>query len=174
MYCPKCATQNLDDAKFCRSCGADISLVPQVLTGQLAERLAAEESRAAGRPHRHRRREPTIENGVQKVFMGVAFLLVSMAVLFFSRGGQNWWFWMLIPSFIFMGGGVGTILRVRQDQKRLAPPPSVAPQSTFGQPPRQSALPPRDTGELIEPPPSVTEATTRHLGIPADRAPKDV
>ncbi|MFN2482444.1 MAG: zinc-ribbon domain-containing protein, partial [Pyrinomonadaceae bacterium] len=36
MFCPKCAAHNLDEAKFCRACGADISLVPQALTGQLA------------------------------------------------------------------------------------------------------------------------------------------
>jgi hypothetical protein len=31
-----------------------------------------------------------------------------------------------------------------------------------------SALPPRDTGEM-SPPPSVTEGTTRHLGVPVER-----
>ena len=36
MFCPKCATQNLDGASFCRACGANISLVPQALTGQMA------------------------------------------------------------------------------------------------------------------------------------------
>ena len=34
MFCPKCATQNLDGASFCRSCGANISLIPQALAGQ--------------------------------------------------------------------------------------------------------------------------------------------
>ena len=36
MFCPKCATQNLDGASFCRTCGANISLVPQALTGQMS------------------------------------------------------------------------------------------------------------------------------------------
>ena len=35
MFCPKCATQNLDGASFCRSCGANISLIPQALAGQV-------------------------------------------------------------------------------------------------------------------------------------------
>ena len=34
MFCPKCASQNVDGAHFCRACGANISLVPQALTGQ--------------------------------------------------------------------------------------------------------------------------------------------
>lgn len=37
MYCPKCAAQNTDDAKYCRTCGLNISLVPMALTGNLSE-----------------------------------------------------------------------------------------------------------------------------------------
>ncbi|MGH9956462.1 MAG: zinc-ribbon domain-containing protein, partial [Pyrinomonadaceae bacterium] len=33
MFCPKCAAQNLDGASYCRVCGANISLVPQAITG---------------------------------------------------------------------------------------------------------------------------------------------
>src|ERR1051326_6573590 len=41
-FCPKCATQNLDGASFCRGCGANISLVPQALTGQMVQPPPAE------------------------------------------------------------------------------------------------------------------------------------
>src|SRR6266508_2925704 len=34
MFCPKCATQNLEGASYCRSCGANISLLPHALSGQ--------------------------------------------------------------------------------------------------------------------------------------------
>ena len=37
MFCPKCATQNIDGASFCRACGANISLIPQALSGQLPQ-----------------------------------------------------------------------------------------------------------------------------------------
>ncbi len=33
MFCPKCATQNLDGAKFWRWCGAYVILVRQALSG---------------------------------------------------------------------------------------------------------------------------------------------
>ena len=61
MFCPKCAAQNADDAKFCRACGTDISLVPQAVTGQLAERLSREDDytrggRESSGRHRHNRR----------------------------------------------------------------------------------------------------------------------
>ena len=172
MFCPKCAAQNADGAKFCRVCGADISLVPQALTGQLAEKVDDKE-RDEGR-RRRRRGTPTMEHAAQKFFMGLAFIFVSLAILFFMPGGRTWWFWMLIPSFGLIGSGVGMYLRVREERNKLAPP-AFAPAAFQSPPPHAQELPPqrRNTGELVQPP-SVTEATTRHLGIPAERKPKDV
>src|SRR5215467_5762799 len=37
MYCPKCAAQNSEDVKFCRSCGATLELVALALSGKLAK-----------------------------------------------------------------------------------------------------------------------------------------
>ena len=34
MYCPQCATQNTDNAKFCRACGTDLEAVALVLTNK--------------------------------------------------------------------------------------------------------------------------------------------
>jgi hypothetical protein len=65
-------------------------------------------------------------------------------------------------------------LRVREDRNKLAPPSFAPATPSFTGQPRAANLPPRrNTGELV-PPPSVTEATTRHLGIPVEREPKDV
>jgi len=35
MYCPQCATQNTDNAKFCRTCGTDLEAVALLLTNKL-------------------------------------------------------------------------------------------------------------------------------------------
>ena len=172
MYCPKCAAQNLDDAKFCRSCGADISLVPQAVAGELAEKLAAVE-RGGGGACAPGKEAPSVEGAVVSLFMGAAFLVIALALME-SGSGNGWWFYMLIPSFIFFGKGVGALVRIREDRLRPAPP-AYAPQTTQLPPPRRaSALPPRDTGEMIAPPASVTEATTRHLGVAVERKAKDV
>ena len=149
MFCPKCATQNLDGASFCRSCGANISLVPQALTGQLAraadEKSLTDES-ACAMPGR-RRRELTLDVAFKNVFIGIAFLLISIAL---SRSiGAGWWFWMLIPAFGLMGTGVAQYIRVREHQNRPTP---VLPRP-----------PARSTEQLMSPPASVTEGTTRHL-----------
>ena len=175
MFCPRCAAQNADDAKFCRSCGTDISLVPQAVTGVLAQRLAAEdesfESRVRRRRDRKRNGKPvTIERAVRSFFMGLAFVFVAFAARTWAPAGNIWWFWMFIPAFGSLADGVSTYLRLVEERKKPAAPPFyTAPQTAVPHAPRASELPPRNTGEII-PPPSVTEGTTRHLGVPVDRS----
>src|SRR6266850_535244 len=166
MFCPKCATQNLEGASFCRVCGANISLIPQALSGQLPQAREDEDVELSGRARRrHRRREASLDSVFKNVFMGIAFLLVSMA-LAFSRMGTGWWFWMLIPAFSMMGTGVAQYIRLKETQRQSVPTGNVRQPSL--QPPRQvDAFPTRATGELVPPPPSVTEGTTRHLGAEA-------
>jgi hypothetical protein len=154
MFCPKCATQNVEGASFCRACGANISLIPQALTGQLptprvedlAERL------------RKRRREPSIEEAIRSIVMGVAFVAISVLVGRYSPGGWTWWYWLLIPAAASLGKGFSVLARLKQAKDRTSaftPPQMNAV--------RQRELPAQKTGELMSPVPSVTEGTTRHL-----------
>ena len=163
MFCPKCAAQNLDGASYCRVCGANISLVPQALSGQLPaaseEGLSRSERRA-----RRKQREVGIESAFRNVFMGLAFLFVALA-LFFTRMGAGWWFWMLIPAFAMMGSGLAQYIRYREDQKQKLMAPGTY-QPPIAAPPPRTSFPTRNTGELVSPP-SVTEGTTRHLGTEA-------
>ena len=165
MFCPKCAAQNLEGASFCRVCGANISLIPHALSGQLPQ-AQDEDVELSGRARRrHGRREPSLDNAFKNVFMGIAFLLVSMA-LAFSRMGRGWWFWMLIPAFSMMGTGVAQYIRLKEREKKSFLPGNIGQPSI--QPPRRvDAFPTRATGDLVPPPPSVTEGTTRHLGAEA-------
>src|SRR4029079_10424601 len=156
MFCPKCATQNLDGASFCRSCGANISLIPQALAGQVPQYEETDNSRAARRARR-RGKELSLDHSFKNIFMGVAFLIVAIAL---SRSiGAGWWFWMLLPAFSMMGTGLAQYIRVREREKRAAlmrPPVAHAFQEQ-----------PRPPGELRAPVASVTEGTTRHLGVEA-------
>ena len=176
MFCPKCATQNVEDAKFCRSCGTDISLVPQALTGQLAARLSADDNTLHGRRRRRRERRdgpPSIERAVKSLFMGVAFIFIAFAVRTWAPAGNIWWFWMFLPAAALLAEGVGSYLRLASEKNRTAPHAYTPPQPSVAPPRRAGSLTPADTGEMI-PPPSVTEATTRHLGVPAERDRRDV
>ena len=162
MFCPKCASQNIDGASFCRSCGANLSLVPQALSGELAQATSAEddESCVMGR----RKRPVSLDSAIKNVFMGVAFLLVAIALSFSI--GKGWWFWMLIPAFSMMATGLAQYIRIKEREKRgLQARGFVQPQ--FQAPSTRDVFPARKTGELVAPPASVTEGTTRHLGAEA-------
>ncbi|MDQ3666961.1 MAG: zinc ribbon domain-containing protein [Acidobacteriota bacterium] len=168
MFCPKCAGQNLDGASYCRVCGANISLVPQALTGKLPGADEEGLSRSDKRALKRHGKEASLDNAFKNAFMGIAFLLVSMA-LAFSAMGRGWWFWMLIPAFSLMGTGVAQYIRVKEAEKRamIGGMPVQPFQPAMQLPPRVNSLPRRNTGELVPPPPSVTEGTTRHLGAEA-------
>jgi zinc ribbon protein len=156
MFCPKCATQNVDGASYCRSCGANISLVPQALTGQLP---LTEQEKWPDRLAKKRRREPSIEEVIRSITMGVAFVVVSLLVARYAPGGAEWWFWLLIPAFSFFAKGFGQLGRLRMAQNRSRD--SSQPQLNAV---RQQDFPAPKTGDLVPPVPSVTEGTTRHLG----------
>jgi hypothetical protein len=175
MFCPKCATQNAEEAKFCRACGTDISLVPQAVSGVLAERLADDDdSRRGRRRRRGERRPPSIERGVKGLLMGLAFIFIAVIIMTRMPGGSVWGFWMFLPAAGMLADGISTLARLKEERRRLAPPQYQPTQAYVPPPPRASALPPRDAGEIIAPPPSVTEDTTRHLGVPAERTRGDV
>lgn len=174
MFCPKCGVQNIEDAKFCRGCGSDIALVPQALSGTLPEARDDKDHSRVGitfdpMSRRHRRRDgvPRLDKAVSNLFTGMGFVLVALAALRYAPAGNIWWFWMLIPAFSLIGGGIAEYMRYKQskgeevklpglDSKKELPPTSA----------RVSAIPPRrNTAELVPQPPSVTENTTRHLDM---------
>lgn len=160
MYCPKCATQNAEDTKFCRSCGTNLSLVPQALTGRLPE---APLGRGRRRDRHHDRGgPPNLAKGITNVFMGIGFLLVSFGSFFFAPAGRLWWFWMLIPAFALLGKGVAEIVSARYGPNLT----QGKNQATMSTSTRTGELPPRN--DALFPPPSVTEQTTRQLDPTTD------
>jgi zinc ribbon protein len=166
MFCPKCATQNVDGASFCRSCGANISLIPQALSGQLPTVPVDDDRerdwRSDWRKHR-RNRPPSIDAGIRNLVGGITFIVVSILVGLYSPGGWTWWYWLLIPASTFIGRGISDIIRAKQ-----AAALGAAHQSPQLQIPNPIQIPsPRDTSALMPQAPSVTEGTTRHLGAEA-------
>ncbi len=171
MYCPKCGTENIEEARFCRGCGVDIGMVSQALNGQLPEKRSPghdleEPSHGHSGRHKRREKEPRIDKAITNIFTGIGFILVAAMVFVFAPAGKIWWFWMLIPAFTMLGGGVAEYVRYRHSKGEELKAPGGEARAAVP-PARVSALPPRNTSEMV-PPPSVTEGTTRHLGVRAE------
>lgn len=197
MYCPQCAAQNIEGAKFCRACGADLRLVSQALKGSLpsnsrhawpdeVERVREEQrleeiERAAELEREEKLRPPArIDQGIRDIFKGIGFLCAFIIGMVAFRGAFWWTIWFVIPAFKNIGEGIGEIIRARQAQARLtmAHAPLLEPASPA--PPRAGAarlnhLSSLDTAEMLPTvPASVTETTTRHLDAPLARRARDV
>jgi hypothetical protein len=160
------------------------------MTGHLPEKRAVGYD-AEGQPYddggrriRRRREPPRLDKAITNVFTGVGFIIVALSVFLFAPAGRLWWFWMLIPAFTTLGGGIAEYVRFKQSRGEEVKLPGIESKPSFqAQPARVSALPPRNTSELV-PPPSVTEGTTRHLdlsteaptrhiGMPVEKPAKD-
>ncbi len=167
MYCPQCATPIDGTQKFCRSCGANVSLVPQALTGQLPQPQPTADVHI-GHGH-HRRAKPiSIDQAASSFFTGLGFFFVAFAVRYFAPAGQLWWFWLLIPAFATMGSGIGTYLKWKEQQRaqQQAMPPAPFPAqvpNAMASPPPAAEIPAAPTTSNLATPPSVTEHTTKHL-----------
>lgn len=164
MFCPKCGGQNPEEGKFCRSCGTDLGNVTQALTGNLPQ----------PRQMLDRKGKPVSwDRAIAKIFTGLAFLAVTIA-LAFSGSGRGWWFWMLIPAFTSLGAGIAQFIQLRKSEKGgsvyISSPGVISPaQNTALPPPQTQWVAPYSrykTGDLA--PPSVTDGTTRHLEMDSE------
>lgn len=172
MFCPKCGTQNPDDGRFCRSCGADLGNVTAALSGK----LPAQPQNLTDR----RGRPINWDGAISKMFMGIAFMVVSV-ILGATGMGRGWWFWLMIPAFAMLGSGVAQFIQLKKSEQQNVNFAPQNTQNTINSAPPNNALPPTqtdyvpppkgsiyDTGELQERPGSVTEATTRHLEMDSE------
>lgn len=162
MFCPKCGQQNPETGKFCRSCGTDLGNVSHALSSSVP---------LMQQPILNHKGKPiSYESAIAKIFSGLGFIAVAIALSFTI--GKGWWFWMLIPAFGSLGSGIAQYIQIRNASKystRSASPAAGgvgAQSSNPSLPPAQTewaAAPDTryKTGDLV--PPSVTDNTTRHL-----------
>jgi hypothetical protein len=167
MFCPKCGQQNPEVGKFCRGCGTDLGNVSHALSSPAAQQVQQILDRK-GRP-------VSYERAITKIFSGLAFVAVAIALAFTI--GRGWWFWMLFPAFGSLGSGIAQYLQLRRNQNAQPAFNPVISDSAFSQPRQDAPLPPAQTqwvspdstyktGDLV--PPSVTDATTRHLEMDSE------
>lgn len=166
MFCQKCGEKNPDNGKFCRSCGTDLGNPTQALPATKPTQPWAWDKK--GRPLNW-------EGALTTMFMGGAFLTVSI-ILGLTGKASGWWFWMLIPAFGMLGSGIAKYIQLKKLEQSRGTPTEVVTENVIDTQNRQS-LPPQQTqfvspdpryktGDLV--PPSVTDATTRHLEIDSE------
>jgi hypothetical protein len=154
MYCPTCSTHSSDGLKFCKSCGMNLSVVTQALSGGVV---------AVSDPLRDRefkRARKQISDGIHGSAVGAA-LLVAAALPYFLIPKTPWMY--TVSLLLALGGivklfrGVGSIIDAKVGPKLLDP-----------------ALQPRGTGGLNNGqslPPGVRPSQRLSAGQPANTRP---
>jgi hypothetical protein len=107
VYCPQCAAQNTDNAKFCRTCGTDLEAVALVLTNKFPLPGAWLEKYGESK---HKVIMGAILLGaalligvVPALFIEELFLWVILSTFFFG--------WMAVWGIFSLASGVGEMVK---------------------------------------------------------------
>jgi hypothetical protein len=169
MYCPRCAAQCTDDAKFCRACGADLKVVALALAEQqLPSKDGKNDAQAPGREKTWMEgRGEGARKAVEGATMLIGSLLICLAIHFSNNHDPlGIWVvffgWMACWGVFRLASGLGAIMQsASMGSKAVAPqladdPGTVPDTDPLGNP-------------RLAPPLSVTENTTRSI----EPAPKE-
>lgn len=161
MYCPSCSTHSIDGAKFCKSCGMNLSVVTQALNGGVVISDPI-------RDREFKRARKQITDGIHGSAVG-ASLLVAAALSYFLVANSPW---LYTFSLLFALGGIiklfrstGSIIDAKVGPKLLDP--ALQPRGTGGLN-NSSALPAgvRTSQRLNAGPP----VPTRAISMESDRS----
>jgi len=175
MFCPGCGIQITDDTRFCKTCGANLRVVRDALTGRgeqfdwsktwVAEMFLTDEEKE------RRRGVTSEEKRNNELKAGVIFSLVGLGAMIFlyflldavaqKEGGdeaeiiRRVWLLGLVPFLIGIGFLFNGLFLSKRGVTPQAPPP-----------PYPNPLPAKTTNQLAEASRtdfSVVEHTTAHL-----------
>jgi hypothetical protein len=111
MFCPGCATQNLEGAKFCRACGTNLETVALALAQQLTpDQLNKDVAKKAGASkNKLEMRREGLAKIVRSSGMIGASALVGAALALFSN--QHDWIivWMIFAGWLACLGVIGLV-----------------------------------------------------------------
>src|SRR5436190_18709994 len=126
MYCPTCSTHSMDGAKFCKSCGMNLSVVTQALNGGVVISDPI-------RDREFKRARKQISDGIHGSAIGAA-LLVAAALLYFLIRTTPWIY--PVSIVLALGGiiklfrSIGSIIDAKVGPKLLDT--SLQPRATGG------------------------------------------
>ena len=166
MFCPKCGSQNADETKFCRGCGADVSnaLAAPATTGRgrrFSGRMEAAPMSIA------EQQIDLFSRGIRGLIMGAGLFIVSALAFVLSTRGLTFSLFMLAFAFLLGGTGISRLIHARglKALGKRDEPAALAPGQTDYIKPPESIY---DTDDLLARPLSVTEHTTTHLEMDPD------
>lgn len=158
MFCPECAAQNLEPAKFCRVCGTNLEVVSLALAAiqNPAENAIEGSGSQSGKDERLERKREALRHTLQGAMLFLMSALVAGVGFLVAKDLMGWlvlWSiffgWIAVWGTFLFGSGLSTLL-----ESKFMP----ARKSTDL---TNSISPKQPTISL--PPLSVTERTTRHL-----------
>lgn len=181
MFCPKCGQQQADEARFCSRCGFALTGVSELIMrgGQLSVWPAAAMNLAPGRSESPKRKG--VRQGARMMFLSV-FLIPMIAIMHRIIGLPAEF--VLFGVLLFMAGLMRLLYSLiftesvarANSQQQFYAPPVMPPLGAVRQdvlPPAQGTpayayRPPQVHTAEMQPPPSVTDHTTRLLDKQTD------
>ena len=70
MYCPSCSTKSIEGAKFCKSCGMNLTIITHAINGSVAVT-------EPGRDREFKRARRQISEGIKGAAIGAAILIAA-------------------------------------------------------------------------------------------------
>lgn len=159
MYCPGCSTQSIEGAKFCKSCGMNLTAITQALNGGVVISDPV-------RDREYKRARKQVTDGIQGAAIGTG-ILVAAALTYFLIPKNNYIYGVcLVLSLIGITKlfrSIGSIIDAKVGQKFLDP--TLQPRGTGGLSASQP-LPPlpvavRSSQRLVADPAKPVAANTR-------------
>jgi hypothetical protein len=174
MFCPKCGSQNADETKFCRGCGADLGNVLAALDTVGTSLIGI----SGKKPHAHRggsdpdggfaeKHIDLFSSGIRGVITGAGFFITSGLAFLISMRLSVLGISLLAFASYFLGTGISRLIQakgIKALSKRDEPAELPHPQADYLKPSRSIY----QTDDLIANPLSVTEHTTTHLQMDTD------
>ena len=106
MYCPRCATPNVDAAKFCRGCGANLETVALALAQQVDPAQADKDAEEKPKPNKNKLEKRS--QGWTKIvrasgLIGASALMAGLLAVFSNK--PDWIIiWMIFAGWLACWG----------------------------------------------------------------------
>src|SRR5215813_6672559 len=167
MYCPGCSTQATEGAKFCKSCGMNLSVITQALSGGV---LVSDPLR----DREFKRARKQVSDGIQGLAIGTAVIVAgAVAYIFIPR--ETWVYVVSLTLALFgivkLFRSIGAIVDARVGPKLLDP--ALQPRAT-GSLSNSGPINVRPSQRLGEAAPKpISQTRPVQMAPPADKAAAD-